>query len=65
VGTVGVNVSDRLEPPADAHTRLTEGVLTASSAEPSASVAMTLDVYGHLMEGVDEAPARAMEGLLK
>jgi len=26
---------------------------------------MTLDVYGHLMEGADAAAAKAIEGVLK
>ena len=40
-------------------------VLTISRRLGHAKAAMTLDVYGHLMEGSDAAAARAIEGLLK
>jgi hypothetical protein len=29
------------------------------------SASMTLDVYGHLMDGADAAAAKAIEGVLK
>jgi integrase len=40
-------------------------VLTISRRLGHAKAAMTLDVYGHLMEGSDAAAAKAMEGVLK
>jgi integrase len=40
-------------------------VLTISRRLGHSSASMTLDVYGHLMEGADEAAAKAMEGMLK
>jgi integrase len=40
-------------------------VLTVSRRLGHSKAAMTLDVYGHLMEGADAAAAKAMEGVLK
>jgi integrase len=40
-------------------------VLTVSRRLGHSSVAMTLDVYGHLMKGADEAAAAAIDGVLK
>src|SRR6478672_3282539 len=40
-------------------------VLTISRRLGHAKAAMTLDVYGHLMEGADAAAAKAIEGVLK
>jgi len=40
-------------------------VLTISRRLGHSSASMTLDVYGHLMEGADAAAAKAIEGMLK
>jgi integrase len=40
-------------------------VLTISRRLGHSSPSMTLDVYGHLMEGADAAAAKAIEGVLK
>jgi integrase len=40
-------------------------VLTISRRLGHSAAAMTLDVYGHLMEGSDAAAAKAIEGVLK
>ena len=40
-------------------------VLTISRRLGHSSASMTLDVYGHLMEGADAAAAKAIEGVLK
>ena len=40
-------------------------VLTISRRLGHSQAAMTLDVYGHLMEGSDAAAALAIEGVLK
>jgi integrase len=40
-------------------------VLTISRRLGHSSTSMTLDVYGHLMEGADAAAAKAIEGVLK
>jgi integrase len=40
-------------------------VLTVSRRLGHSKAAMTLDVYGHLMEGSDAAAAKAIEGMLK
>jgi integrase len=50
-----------------ASTLIAAGVdpLTVSRRLGHAKVAMTLDVYGHLMEGSDAAAAKAIEGVLK
>jgi integrase len=40
-------------------------VLTISRRLGHSKAAMTLDVYGHLIEGADAAAAKAIEGVLK
>jgi integrase len=40
-------------------------ILTISRRLGHSAAAITLDVYGHLIEGADAAAARALEGLLK
>jgi len=40
-------------------------VLTISRRLGHSSASMTLDVYGHLMEGADAAAPMAIEGVLK
>ena len=40
-------------------------VLTVSRRLGHATAAMTLDKYGHLIEGADAAAAKAIEGVLK
>jgi integrase len=40
-------------------------ILTISRRLGHSSASMTLDVYGHLMEGADAAAAKAIEGILK
>ena len=40
-------------------------VLTISRRLGHAQASITLDVYGHLIEGADAAAAKAIEGLLK
>jgi integrase len=40
-------------------------VLTIARRLGHSSASMTLDVYGHLIEGADAAAARAIEGVLK
>ena len=40
-------------------------VLTISRRLGHSSASMTLDIYGHLMEGADAAAAKAIEGVLK
>jgi integrase len=40
-------------------------LLTISRRVGHSSVAMTADVYGHLVDGSDAAAARAIEGMLK
>src|SRR5262245_63647641 len=40
-------------------------VLTISRRIGHSKASMTLDVYGHLIRGGDEAAARAIEGMLK
>ena len=40
-------------------------VLTISRRLGHSSASMTLDVYGHLMEGADDAAVKAIEGMLK
>jgi integrase len=40
-------------------------ILTISRRLGHSKAAITLDVYGHLMPGADQAAAKAMEGLLK
>jgi integrase len=40
-------------------------VLTISRRIGHSKASMTLDVYGHLIHGGDEAAAKAMEGVLK
>jgi integrase len=40
-------------------------VLTISRRLGHSKAAMTLDVYGHLVEGADTAAAKAIEGVLK
>jgi integrase len=40
-------------------------VLTISRRLGHSTASMTLDVYGHLMEGADAAAAKAIEGMLK
>jgi len=45
--------------------RASVDVLTISRRLGHSSASMTLDVYGHLMEGADAAAAKAIEGMLK
>jgi len=40
-------------------------VLAISRRLGHSSAALTLDVYGHLMEGAEAAAAKAIEGVLK
>jgi integrase len=40
-------------------------ILTVSRRLGHSKAAMTLDVYGHLIEGADAAAAKAIEGILK
>jgi integrase len=40
-------------------------ILTISRRLGHSKAAMTLDVYGHLISGADEAAAKAIEGMLK
>jgi integrase len=40
-------------------------VMTVSRRLGHASASMTLNVYGHLIEGADAAAAKAIEGVLK
>jgi integrase len=40
-------------------------ILAISRRLGHAKAAMTLDTYGHLIEGADEAAAKAVEGMLK
>jgi integrase len=40
-------------------------ILTVSRRLGHSKAAMTLDMYGHLIEGADAAAAKAIEGILK
>jgi integrase len=40
-------------------------ILTISRRRGHSKAAITLDVYGHLIEGADAAAAKAIEGVLK
>jgi integrase len=45
--------------------RAGKDILTISRRLGHSGAAMTLDVYGHLVEGADADAAKAMEGVLK
>jgi hypothetical protein len=40
-------------------------ILTISRGIGHSNASITLDVYGHLVEGADAAAAKAIEGVLK